>query len=180
MKQGSGARIFRSTPRNLAMLARKLQNGALVGVPTETVYGLAANALDSVACRSIFRVKGRPSTDPLIVHIHNHDQLTSIATTNPVAELLANQYWPGPLTLILPKKPCIPDIVTADLDSVAVRMPSHPIMRRLLRECGLPLAAPSANIFGYVSPTTADHVKTGLGRKIGYILDGGPAQIGLE
>ncbi len=180
MKQGSGARIFRSTPRNLAMLARKLQNGALVGVPTETVYGLAANALDSVACRRIFRVKGRPSTDPLIVHIHNHDQLTSIATTNPVAELLANQYWPGPLTLILPKKPCIPDIVTADLDSVAVRMPSHPIMRRLLRECGLPLAAPSANIFGYVSPTTADHVKTGLGRKIGYILDGGPAQIGLE
>jgi L-threonylcarbamoyladenylate synthase len=180
MKQGSGARIYRSTPRNLAMLARKLQNGALVGVPTETVYGLAANALDPAACRRIFQAKGRPTTDPLIVHIHDHDQLSKIAFTNPVAEQLAKKYWPGPLTLVLPKKASVPGIVTAGLESVAVRMPSHPIMRRLLRKCGLPLAAPSANVFGYVSPTTADHVKSGLGHKISYILDGGPAEIGLE
>ena len=175
-----GARIYRGTPRNLAMLARKLLEGQLVAVPTETVYGLAGNALDPAACRSIFKAKGRPTTDPLIVHIHKLSQLSEIAVVNPIALQLAKAYWPGPLTLILPKQPIVPHLVTAGLQSVAVRMTSHLLLRRLLRKCGVPLAVPSANPFGYISPTTAEHVRSGLQKKIRYILNGGPATIGLE
>lgn len=174
------ARIYRGTPRNLAYLARRLRDGELVGVPTETVYGLAANALDPRACRAIFRAKGRPTTDPLIVHIHGLAQLEQIAETNPEALALARRFWPGPLTLVLPKRSIVPDLVSAGLPSVAVRMPAHPLFRRLLKQSGLPLAAPSANPFGYVSPTTADHVRAGLGTKIRHILDGGPSKIGVE
>lgn len=174
------ARIYRGTARNLDLLARRLQAGELVAVPSETVYGLAANALDARACRRIFAAKGRPSTDPLIVHIHALKQLAEVAVPNPAALTLARKFWPGPLTLILPKRPGVPDLVTAGLPSVAVRMPSHPLFRRLLRRCGLPLAAPSANPFGYVSPTTAAHVHHGLGQKIRHILDGGATPIGLE
>jgi len=174
------ARIYRGTPRNLARLARCLQNGELVAVPTETVYGLAANALDPSACRKIYAAKGRPSTDPLIVHIHARTELALIAETNAAAERLAEAFWPGPLTLVLPKKPAVPAVVTAGRPSVAVRMPAHPLLRRLLRKAGLPLAAPSANPFGYVSPTTAEHVRRGLGFRIRHILDGGPSRIGLE
>lgn len=174
------ARIYRGTPRNIVMLARKLQSGEIVGVPTETVYGLAANALDAKACRRIFQAKERPTSDPLIVHLHNLAQLEQIAQPNETALKLAKAYWPGPLTLILPKKDCVPDIVTSNLDSVAVRIPKHPLFRKLLKTSALPLAAPSANPFGYVSPTTAKHVQSGLENRIYYILDGGPSAIGLE
>ena len=174
------ARIYRGTPQQLARLARRLQAGELVAVPTETVYGLAANALDARACRRIFVAKGRPANDPLIVHIHALTQLNEIAQINPAVLKLARAFWPGPLTFVLPKKPIVPDAVSAGLPSVAVRMPSHPLFRRLLRLTEVPLAAPSANRFGYVSPTTAEHVRTGLGDKISHILDGGPCAIGLE
>jgi L-threonylcarbamoyladenylate synthase len=174
------ARIYRGTPRNLALLAGKLRAGELVAVPTETVYGLAANALDAAACRRIFRAKGRPSTDPLIVHLASLGQLGEIARPNRAALQLAKKFWPGPLTLVLPKTDAVPAVVTAGKDSVAVRMPGHPLLRRLLRTTCVPLAAPSANPFGYISPTTAAHVQAGLGRRISYILDGGPSRIGLE
>lgn len=174
------ARLYRGTARNLKFLARKLQQGELVAVPSETVYGLAANALDAKACRKIFAAKGRPSTDPLIVHIHSLAQLAEIAVPNAAALKLAHKFWPGPLTLILPKLAVVPPVVTAGLNTVAVRMPSNPLLRQLLKLCGRPLAAPSANAFAYVSPTTAGHVQHGLGSKIRYILDGGPTQIGLE
>ena len=180
MPPPSAARLYRGTPRNLAMLARALRRGELVAVPTETVYGLAANALDARACRKIFRAKGRPADDPLIVHIHALADLDSIAEPNAAALALAEKFWPGPLTIVLPKKKTVPDIVTAGRPNVAVRMPAHPLFRRLLRLAGVPLAAPSANPFGYVSPTTAAHVRHGLGAKIHYILDGGGASIGLE
>jgi L-threonylcarbamoyladenylate synthase len=149
-------------------------------VPTETVYGLAANAFDANACREIFRAKRRPADDPLIVHVADLRMLARIAEPNDAVTRLARAFWPGPLTLILPRKPLIPDVVTAGLSSVAVRMPAHPLFRRLLRLSGLPLAAPSANPFGYVSPTTAPHVQQGLGSAIAHILDGGPCRHGLE
>jgi len=174
------ARIYRGTPSNLARLARQLRAGELVAVPTETVYGLAANALDARACRRIFTAKRRPADDPLIVHIHSLAQLRQVAEVNPAALLLARKFWPGPLTLVLPKKPVVPAVVSAGLPSVAVRMPSHPLFRRLLKLSGVPLAAPSANPFGYVSPTSAEHVRAGLGKRIRHILDGGPCTIGLE
>ncbi len=176
----SSARILRGTPATLAHLARRLRAGELVAVPTETVYGLAANALDARACRRIFTAKGRPANDPLIVHIHALAQLGQVAEINAAALKLAQKFWPGPLTLVLPKKSVIPSVVSAGLPSVAVRMPSHPLFRRLLKLAGVPLAAPSANAFGYVSPTSAEHVRAGLGKKIRYILDGGPCTIGLE
>jgi len=174
------ARIFRGTPRNLAFLAGRLRAGDLVGVPTETVYGLAANALDPAACAGIFRAKDRPRTDPLIVHVHSISEFRRLCVVNESALVLAGKFWPGPLTLVLPKTGIVPDIVTSGQASVAVRMPAHPLFRRLLARTGLPLAAPSANPFGYVSPTTAEHVRDGLGRRIRYILDGGAAPIGLE
>jgi len=180
MPQPPAARIYRGTPRNLAVLARALKAGELVAVPTETVYGLAANAFDARACRKIFRAKGRPTHDPLIVHIHSPGELAAVAKPNPAARLLAKKFWPGPLTLVLPKQHAVPAIVTAGRSSVAVRMPAHRLFRRLLRLAGVPLAAPSANPFGYVSPTTAAHVQNGLGHRIRHILDGGAAHIGLE
>jgi len=174
------ARIYRGTARNLRRLASALRRGDLVAVPSETVYGLAGNALDAAACRKIFAAKGRPHNDPLIVHIHDLAQLNQIAVPNAAALALAQKFWPGPLTMILPKREHVPNIVTAGRPSVAVRMPALPLFRRLLKLCDLPLAAPSANPFGYVSPTTAAHVRDGLGRKIKHILDGGRATIGLE
>lgn len=151
-----------------------------MAVPTETVYGLAANALDARACRRIFEAKRRPAHDPLIVHVADLRMLARIAEPNEAVVKLARAFWPGPLTVVLQRKPVIPDVVTSGLSSVAVRMPAHPLLRRLLRLSRLPLAAPSANIFGYVSPTTAAHVREGLGSAIGHILDGGPCRHGLE
>jgi L-threonylcarbamoyladenylate synthase len=174
------ARIYSGTPRHLATLARVLRRGGLVAAPTETVYGLAANALDAAACAEIFRAKGRPQTDPLIVHIEALADLEKLALVNAAAFTLAKKFWPGPLTLVLRKKDLVPAIVSAGLPSVAVRMPAHPLFRRLLRLADVPLAAPSANPFGYVSPTTAEHVRASLGTKIGHILDGGPCTVGVE
>jgi L-threonylcarbamoyladenylate synthase len=174
------ARVYSPTPANLRRLAAALRRGELVAFPTETVYGLAAHALDARACRAIFRAKGRPAHDPLIVHVANLAHAEELAGFNDLARKLARRFWPGPLTLVLPKKPCVPGIVTAGRRTVAIRSPAHPLARRLLRLSGLPLAAPSANAFGYISPTSAAHVLDGLGKKIPHILDGGPCLLGVE
>ncbi|GAB3496229.1 L-threonylcarbamoyladenylate synthase [Spirosoma knui] len=158
-----------------------LEQGNVVGIPTETVYGLAANALDADAVLTIFRVKNRPSFDPLIVHTDSVDKLSQFVTTIPeAARQLAEAFWPGPLTLLLPKQALIPDLVTSGLPNVAVRIPNHPLTLDLLRSLDFPLAAPSANPFGYISPTTAQHVADQLGEQVPYILDGGPSAVGLE
>jgi len=179
-RRPSTARVYRGTPRNIAVLARALRRGELVAAPTETVYGLAGNALSRAACAAIFRAKGRPASDPLIVHIHDIAQLAQLAHGNAAVDKLARAFWPGPLTIVLPKKTIVPDIATSGLPSVAIRMPAHPLFRALLKKCALPLAAPSANPFGYISPTRAAHVRDGLGGKIRFILDGGECDIGLE
>jgi L-threonylcarbamoyladenylate synthase len=176
----ASARIYRGTPRNLSLLARHIRSGGLVAVPTETVYGLAGDATSRAACMRIFSAKGRPASDPLIIHIASLRDLDLVARPNPAALRLARRFWHGPLTLVLPKTGAVPDAATANLPSVAVRMPSHPLFRRLIRLAGVPLAAPSANRFGYVSPTTAGHVRADLGSRVRHILDGGPSRIGLE
>jgi L-threonylcarbamoyladenylate synthase len=166
---------------DLERAAKILAGGGLVAIPTETVYGLAANALDPEAVLRIFMVKQRPSFDPLIVHIGRREELDRIVSVLPPhAEALMDAFWPGPLTLVLPKRPEIPDVVTSGLDTVAVRMPSHPLALRLLKLLPFPLAAPSANPFGYVSPTTPEHVAAQLGDRIDHILDGGPCTVGVE
>lgn len=158
-----------------------LQRGEVVGIPTETVYGLAADAFNESAVLRIFEVKQRPSFDPLILHIGSAQRIASVAReVSPEAVALMEAFWPGPLTLILPKHPSVPDLVTSGSDRVGVRMPSHPLTRELLEQTGFPLAAPSANPFGYVSPTTAQHVADQLGDLIPYILDGGPCSVGIE
>jgi len=158
-----------------------LENGQLVAIPTETVYGLAANALNEKAVLSIFETKQRPSFDPLIVHVAGMDEVEKYAFWhNDKLKKLAHNFWPGPFTLLLPKKDIIPDIVTSGLSQVAIRVPNHEITLDLLKNISFPLAAPSANPFGYISPTTAQHVNQQLGDKIEYILDGGPCAVGLE
>ena len=174
-------RIFRPTETNLRRLAARLRRGDIVGVPSETVYGLAADALDASACTKIFSAKGRPTTDPLIVHLASAKELETVAKPNPAALALAQACWPGPLTLVLPKQPCVPDLVTAGKATVAVRVPDHPLFRKLIRLSGRPLAAPSANPFGYISPTTAAHVRDGLaGTALRAVLDGGECPVGVE
>ncbi len=161
--------------------AYHLQRGGLVAIPTETVYGLAANALDPSAVVKIFEAKHRPGFDPLIVHIDRFEQIAELATQFPAEAMkLTEYYWPGPLTIILPKRPIVPDLVTSGLQTVGIRMPAHPMTQELLSLLRFPLAAPSANPFGYVSPTTAEHVADQLGDKVDYILDGGPCQVGVE
>jgi L-threonylcarbamoyladenylate synthase len=163
-------------------LARKiLTDGGVVAIPTETVYGLAANALNHEAVLKIFEIKNRPSFDPLIVHIGSTEQLATVTTSSDaLVKELTSAFWPGPLTIVLPKKETIPDLVTSGLETVGVRMPSHPLTLELLQSLEFPLAAPSANPFGYISPTTAQHVADQLGNKVDYILDGGPAKVGVE
>jgi L-threonylcarbamoyladenylate synthase len=152
-----------------------------VAFPTETVYGLGCNALNPDAAARVFEAKQRPQFDPLIVHIADRMQLDNVVKAlTATARQLIDQFWPGPLTLVLPKQPTIPDLVTAGLDTVAVRMPNHPVAHALIRAAGTPIAAPSANPFGYVSPTTAQHVADGLGHTIDLILDGGPCPVGVE
>ncbi|RYC70457.1 L-threonylcarbamoyladenylate synthase [Spirosoma sordidisoli] len=166
---------------DIGRVAAFLQAGQVVGIPTETVYGLAGNALDADAVLTIFRVKNRPAFDPLIVHTDSLEKVSQFVSTIPApARQLAQAFWPGPLTLLLPRRSVIPDLVTSGLPSVAVRIPHHPLTLALLRALPFPLAAPSANPFGYISPTTAHHVADQLGEQIPYILDGGPAQVGLE
>lgn len=161
--------------------ARLLKRGKLVAIPTETVYGLAGNAFNEEAVLSIFETKNRPQFDPLIVHSSGVEWIKEhVAEIPSLAKRLMDEFWPGPMTLVLPKKSIIPDLVTSGLDSVAVRVPKHPMTHDLLQLLDFPLAAPSANPFGYVSPTTAQHVNDQLGDKIDYILDGGPTTVGLE
>lgn len=166
---------------DLPTARRLLETGAVVGIPTETVYGLAGNALNIDAVLRIFEVKNRPTFDPLIVHIDSAEKLGRYASeVPPAARRLAERFWPGPLTLLLPKRPIIPDLVTSGLDTVALRVPRHPLTLALLRSLDFPLAAPSANPFGYISPTTARHVADQLGDRIPYVLDGGPCGVGVE
>lgn len=161
--------------------AALLRAGQVVAFPTETVYGLGANALDADAVEKIFLAKDRPAYDPLIVHLKGYEWLPQVVReVHPNVPQLAARFWPGPLTLILPRQPVIPDRVTAGLDTVAVRVPAHPVAQALLAAADLPVAAPSANRFGYTSPTIAAHVLADLGGRIPLILDGGPTQIGVE
>lgn len=173
-------RVHRPTAASLRRLAAALRRGELAAIPTETVYGLAANALDARACRRIFTAKRRPTNDPLIVHVTSQRQAEKLALWNQAARALATAFWPGPLTLVLPKRACVPAIVTSGQSTVALRSPAHRLARRILQLAGLPLAAPSANPFGYVSPTTAAHVLDGLAGRIPHVLDGGPCAIGVE
>ncbi|MGE0645081.1 MAG: L-threonylcarbamoyladenylate synthase [Nitrospira sp.] len=176
-----GTILSPSDPASVHLAGKIIRRGGLVAFPTETVYGLGCDALNPDAVIKIFEAKQRPQFDPLIVHIADRSQLDRVVTSPPpLAQRLMEEFWPGPLTLVLPKQSVIPDLVTAGLPTVAVRMPSHPVAQALIREAGTPIAAPSANPFGYVSPTTAQHVLDGLGSKVEVILDGGPCSIGVE
>ena len=172
--------LLPATESALTLAAQLLADGQLVAFPTETVYGLGANALDPQAVSGIFAAKGRPADNPLIVHIHDRSQLTDICVVSEPAQRLMDAFWPGPLTLIMPRKDAVPDVVTAGLDTVAVRMPSHPVALAMLRTCKLPIAAPSANRSGKPSPTSARHVFDDMDGRIPLILDGGESDVGLE
>lgn len=167
--------------KDIGHAAAVLRAGGLVAMPTETVYGLAADATNPRAVASVFAAKNRPSFDPLIVHLASPSQVHDYALEFPEGAVwLAEKFWPGPLTLVLPRRPSISDLVTSGLHGVGLRIPAHPMALELLRTCGLPLAAPSANPFGGISPTTAEHVASGLGHVVDYILDGGPCKVGVE
>ena len=168
------------SPEAIELASRLFARGELVAFPTETVYGLGANALDREAVLSIFAAKGRPADNPLIVHIWHRNQLEELCGIPEGAEQLMDAFWPGPLTMLFPRKPKIPLEVTAGLPTVAIRMPSMPCTRKLLETCGLPIAAPSANRSGRPSPTTAAHVKEDMEGRIPLILDGGECLVGLE
>ena len=192
------ATILAPTPDNLRRAADALRRGDLVGMPTETVYGLAGNAFDAGVAAKIFAAKDRPTFDPLIVHVvrppgplerevlSGLDDLGIVDVTRlpqlarERADVLLRRFWPGPLTLVLPRGERVPDLVTSGLSTVAIRMPSHPIAQALLAEAGIPIAAPSANRFGRISPTTAAHVVEELGDRVGIVIDGGPCAVGVE
>lgn len=160
---------------------RALKAGELVALPTETVYGLAGLGLEPEVLAKIFAAKDRPTFDPLILHIARPGQISQLASEVPHdARRLVDNFWPGPLTLVLPKKPHVPDLATAGLGTVAVRCPRHPLMRQVIEKVGSPLAAPSANLFGRLSPTSAEHVVEQLEGRIPYVLDGGPCEVGVE
>ncbi|MGH7493242.1 MAG: L-threonylcarbamoyladenylate synthase [bacterium] len=170
-----------ATPASIQFAAEIIRSGKLVAFPTETVYGLAADALNAPACAKIFAVKNRPYFDPLIVHVADLSWLEKLcAQLQAQARRLAEEFWPGPLTLVVPKTDLVPELVTAGLPNVALRMPDHPVALALIRAAQKPLAAPSANPFGYLSPTTAQHVAEQLGDRIDMILDGGPCAVGVE
>lgn len=171
--------ILTDAPGDLARAAELLRAGEIVALPTETVYGLAADALNPDAARKVFAAKGRPFLDPLIVHVPDLEVLAQVAVPDARLARLA-AFWPGPLTVVLPRRPCVPDIITAGKETVAVRIPAHPVFREVLRLVGRPLAAPSANPFGYVSPTAARHVRDSLGERCPWIVDGGPCVHGVE
>jgi L-threonylcarbamoyladenylate synthase len=195
MSNTPSAKILKPSAENIRTVALALQKGEVAGMPTETVYGLAGNALNPESLAKIFAAKERPTFDPLIVHVSDAvlsgglkslhqmklvdiNALTTLAQER--VETLIKRYWPGPLTLVLPKLPTVPDLATAGLGSVAIRMPKHPVAQALLKESGLSLAAPSANRFGRISPTQAEHVFEELGDRISWILDGGSCEIGVE
>ncbi len=182
--QRSGPSAWQPSATDVAALDRAaeiLRSGGTVAMPTETVYGLAANALDPVAVEKIFLAKQRPHWDPLIVHVCDRAMTHSVvASISHVAQLLIDTFWPGPLTLLLPRSALIPDVVTAARPLIGVRMPRHPVAVELIRRAGLPLAAPSANRFGHISPTTAAHVLEDLDGRIDAVLDAGPSDCGVE
>lgn len=170
-----------TSEENLKLAGRALAEGKLVAIPTETVYGLGADAFNAAAVARVFEAKARPSFDPLIVHIARIEDLEKIASSiPPKAKLLADHLWPGPLTMILPKRSEVPDIVTSGLPTAAVRFPQHPVARKIIEFSGTAIAAPSANPFGYISPTRAEHVARLLGEKIDYLVDGGACEVGVE
>ena len=165
----------------LARAAECLRNGGLVAFPTETVYGLGVHALDRAAVRRLFEAKGRPANDPLIVHVDAVERMQPLVLQVPeAARQLAAQFWPGPLTIVLPRSTRVPDEVTAGLNTVAIRVPAHPVARALLAAAGVPIAAPSANLFSRPSPTRASHVLEDLSGRIDLVVDGGPTQVGVE
>ncbi len=166
--------------KNLDFALALLTENELVAIPTETVYGLAGNALNEAAVVKIYSAKDRPSFNPLIIHVPTVEAIKQYAELDSISQQLAEAFMPGPFTLLLPKKDIIPDLVTAGSDKVAVRIPKHPLTLRLLHQLNFPLAAPSANPFGYVSPTNARHVLDGLNNRVDYILDGGPCEVGVE
>lgn len=175
------AKILRPTKENLKEAASIIRRGGLVAFPTETVYGLGANVFDADAVARIFEVKKRPYFDPIIVHIAALEDIKRLCLkVDERARLLIEKFMPGPLTLVLPKTEAVPDIVTAGLSSVAIRMPSHPVAQKLIKEAEVPIAAPSANLFGFLSPTEAIHVVEQLGEEIDLIIDGGRCPIGIE
>lgn len=166
---------------DLDRAAELIRAGRLVAFPTETVYGLGANALDPEAVSHIYEAKGRPTSSPLIVHVSDAAMARTLAADWPaLADVLAARFWPGPLTMVVRKAEAVPDLVTAGLPSVGLRVPSHPVALELIRRSGLPIAAPSANRFTEISPTTAEHVRASLGKKVDLILDGGPTRVGIE
>jgi L-threonylcarbamoyladenylate synthase len=168
-------------PGAIEEAARIIRNGGLVGIPTETVYGLAANALDAKAVAKIFEAKGRPQDNPLIVHISAFEQIRRLVKSVPEsAEKLAKAYWPGPMTMVLEKSDLIPDIVSAGLPTVGIRFPSHPVAQALITAAGVPIAAPSANRSGLPSTTTAEHVMRDMDGRIDAVLDGGTCGVGVE
>jgi L-threonylcarbamoyladenylate synthase len=173
--------IIEATHENIEIAAEAIKSGEIVAFPTETVYGLGADGLNPTAVAKIFEAKKRPSFNPLILHIASINQLHDLVNiNNEKVERLVEAFWPGPLTLVLPKKDNIPEIVTAGNLTAAIRMPKHPVALKLIESSGVPIAAPSANTFGFLSPTSAMHVEKQLGDKIGLILDGGKSDIGLE
>lgn len=173
--------VLPAGPQNIARAAEVLRAGGVVAFPTETVYGLGALAFDAASVARIFEIKRRPRFDPLIVHVLDRAMLAQVVAGLPsLAQALADRFWPGPLTLVLRKAPAVPGLVTAGLPSLAVRMPSHPIARSLIAAVGAPLAAPSANPFGGLSPTRARHVVDGLGESVDLVLDGGTSEYGIE
>lgn len=170
--------LFQKAVRRAAELLRA---GQVIALPTETVYGLAANALDAQAVAKIFEIKARPSANPVIVHVADLPMAKRCARDfPPLAEQLAKAFWPGPLTLVLPRAETIPKIVTAGGETVGIRWPSHPLMQAVIRECGFPLAAPSANLSNQISPTNAAHVQKQLHGKVPVIVDGGQSAVGIE
>ena len=172
------AALFTAAVKRAADL---LGAGEVVALPTETVYGLAANARDAKAVAKIYEIKGRPAHNPIIVHVASIEMARQCVTNWPdTATQLANAFWPGPLTLVLPKSNAIPDLVTAGGATAGVRWPSHPFIQAVIRECGFPLAAPSANLSNQVSPTNAEHVRKQLGHQLPLIVDGGQSQVGIE
>ena len=169
------------TKDKIKLVADTLKSGNVVAFPTETVYGLGANALDEEAVKKIYIAKGRPSDNPLIVHIGNINQLNVLVKSIPKkAQLLINKFWPGPLTIVLKKKSIVPDITSAGLDTVGIRMPSHPIFLEIIKKCDFPIAAPSANSFSKPSPTTAKDVFEDMNRRISLIVNGGKCKVGIE
>ncbi|MCS6290485.1 MAG: threonylcarbamoyl-AMP synthase [Nitrospira sp.] len=177
----TGSIIPAARKESITLAAEVIRKGGLVAFPTETVYGLGCDALNPEAVARVFEAKQRPSFDPLIVHIAEKTALDGLAQTISLSDQrLMERFWPGPLTLVLAKRARVPDLVTAGLPTVAVRMPAHPVAQRLIREAAVPIAAPSANPFGYVSPTCAQHVVDGLGARVDLVLDGGPCPLGVE